>query len=201
MDKLSGQTRGQVWKRSLLYILLSTQNRSLALFRHATSPPPPQVKGRSIATGSRKDKFERMNYFSKVSSDTCMTIKKPKGLFLSILNKFSTPYLIDAKYTASLKKLTACHFLEGAKPVARKHGTRCLVQISGRKLSTRVFKIINEAPVINTCGLLHIALSVFYWKLQLLFIFLNLLPKFPYKSFIFTTILKITQYETIRIDD
>ena len=87
-----------------IYILLSTQNRSLALFRHATSPPPPQVKGRSIATGSRKDKFERMNYFSKVSSDTCMTIKKPKGLFLSILNKFSTPYLIDAKYTASLKK-------------------------------------------------------------------------------------------------
>lgn len=165
MDKLSGQTRGQVWKRSLLYILLSTQNRSLALFRHATSPPSPQVKGRSIATGSRKDKFERMNYFSKVSSDTCMTIKKPKGLFLSILNKFSTPYLIDAKYTASLKKLTACHFLEGAKPVARKHGTRCLVQISGRKLSTRVFKIINEAPVINTCGLLHIALSVFLLKI------------------------------------
>ena len=94
-----------------------------------------------------------------------MTIKKPKGLFLSILNKFSTPYLIDAKYTASLKKLTACHFLEGAKPVARKHGTRCLVQISGRKLSTRVFKIINEAPVINTCGLLHIALSVFLLKI------------------------------------
>ena len=60
-----------------------------------------------------------MNYFSKVSSDICMTIKKPKGLFLSILNKFSTPYLIDAKYTASLKKLTACQFLEGAKPVAR----------------------------------------------------------------------------------
>lgn len=46
-----------------------------------------------------------------------MTIKRPKGLFLSILNKFSTPYLIDAKYTASLKKLTACHFLEGANPL------------------------------------------------------------------------------------
>ena len=94
-----------------------------------------------------------------------MTIKKPKWLFLSILDKFSTPYLIDAIYCQFEKKLTACHFLEGAKPVVWSMAQgACWVQIKGRKLSTRLFKIINEAPVINTCGLLHIALSVFLLK-------------------------------------
>ena len=31
---------------------------------------------------------------------------------------------------------------------------------------------------------------------QLVFIFLNLLPEFPYKSFIFIAILRITQHDT-----
>ena len=31
--------------------------------------------------------------------------------------------------------------------------------------------------------------------------FLNLLPEFPYKSFMFTAVLRITQYETTSIND
>ena len=127
-----------------------------------------------------------------------MTIKKPKGLFLSILNKFCTPYLIVAKYTASLKKLTAYHFLEGAKPVARSMAQGAEYKSQAENSVREFLKSLTRLLSLNTCGLLHIVLSVFYWKL---FIFLNLLPEFPYKSFIFTAILKITQYETISIDD
>ena len=165
MDKLSGQRRGQVWKRSLLYILLGTQNRSLALCRHATSPPtppPPQGEGKEHCNRVLKRSvwtyellFLSLIWYKKAQMALSIHFKQvfyPISHWRQIYCQFE-------------KKLTAYHFLEGAKPVVWSMAQgACWVQIKGRKLSTRLFKIINEAPVINTCGLLHIALSVFLLK-------------------------------------
>ena len=41
----------------------------------------------------------------------------------------------------------------------------------------------------------------YQWKILSVFIFLNLLPEFPDKSFIIMAILRITQYATTRIND
>lgn len=82
---------------SCLYIFLSSQNPFFSFVSSRNTPP--QVKGRSIATGSREDSFEHMKYILFWRLLTCITIKKksPKGSCYPYL-------LIDAENKSPFRK-------------------------------------------------------------------------------------------------